>query len=397
MLISDNSDSKVLKFLDRGILFSIFLFAFASLISKAGTSIGMGLACLLWLIRIVITKNYKFTKSRLNKPILFFVSGILISGIDVLGFIFLDSIAKIILSILFYFTLINTIDRLKDIKTIIYLTTISMLISIGYGIFQLVYLNQNKVGWGSSFEISFAMVLIYTITYLFFKDTRWYIKITLLLISIIQMINLLYSNSRSSWLAFLGGSFSLFWIKNKRWLVGFSLLIILLSLILPVRFINDFKSIFDLTDNRSNTSRLKQWKASLLMYKDNVINGVGMGYFKKEFKDNYSFLKPDNRKHAHNNFFHFLATTGTIGFLSFTWLIWSILSYLYGSYYKIKNKSWQLFILASLVALIGFNIQGLTDFSFGDTEIVRFFWYLIAVNVVIIHNFMKRGGKINED
>ena len=98
MFINDPENSKVINLLDKGIMFGIFLFALASLTSKGGTSIGIGIACLLWLIRIIVTNNYEFTTTRLDKPILLFVGGLLFSGIDVLSIQFFDDVEKLILS-----------------------------------------------------------------------------------------------------------------------------------------------------------------------------------------------------------------------------------------------------------------------------------------------------------
>ncbi|MGM0502957.1 MAG: O-antigen ligase family protein [Bacillota bacterium] len=399
MLISNTADSRVITWLDKGIMFGIFLFALASLTSKGASSVGVGLACLLWLIRLIITKEYEFTTTELDKPILIFIGGLLISGIDVLSMQFLDSIEKIILAILFYYAVTNTISDLRNVKKTAYITIFSMLVALGYGSYQILYTNLKRIK-GFSFPLAYggmlAMLLMYIIAYLIFGKNKWHMKLLLLTVGVIQSINLLYTESRGAWLAFLGGGFSLFWVRDKKWLIGFGIVLILVTILLPQPFIERFKSSFALENNRSNTARLKQWHASLLMYKDNFINGVGMGYFREQFEENYSHLDPINTLHAHNNFFHFLATTGTIGFLAFCWLLWSIFKYLYANYKQISGQ-WSLFIISSLAALVVFNIQGLTEFNFGDTETIRFFWFVVALNVVVINNLLKQGGQGNEN
>ncbi|MGM0501999.1 MAG: O-antigen ligase family protein [Bacillota bacterium] len=398
MFIENTADSKVITGLDKGIMFGIFLFALASLTSKGASSVGVGLTCLLWLIKIIITKDYEFTTTELDKPILIFIGGLLISGIDVLSIQFFDSIEKIILAILFYYAVTNTISDLKNVKRTAYITIFSMLVALGYGSYQILYTNLRRIK-GFSFSLAYggmlAMLMMYIIVYLIFGKNKWYIKFLLLTVGVIQFINLLYTKSRGAWLAFLGGGFSLFWVRDKKWLIGFGIILILVTMLIPQPFIERFKSSFDLENDRSNIARLKQWHASLLMYKDNFINGVGMGYFKEEFRNNYNYLKPDNRAHSHNNFFHFLATTGTIGFLAFCWLLWSLCKYLYENHKKISGQ-WGLFIISSLAALVVFNIQGLTEFNFGDTETIRFFWFVVALNVVVIDILGVKNRKVNE-
>jgi O-antigen ligase len=398
MFIENTADSKLIKWLDKGIICGIFLFALASLTSKGASSVGVGLACLLWLIRIVVTKNYEFVKTKLNQAILIFIGGLLISVLDIWQGDFFDGIDKILLAILFYYAVINTVNNLETIKKLTYTTIFSMLVSLGYGFYQNFVLDARRVN-GFSFSLSYggllAIFLLFAIVYLLWSDFGGQKKSLLSLMSIMMGLNLLFTLSRGAWLALLGGLASLVWLKDKRWLIGLGIAVVILALILPQPFIDRFESSFDLKNNRSNITRLKLWKGAWLIYQDHPINGVGVGYFRDEFEKNYAYLDPYNMKHAHNNFFHFLATTGTVGFLAFCWLIWSILKYLYDQQRDLTGD-WGLFVLASLGAIVVFNIQGLTEFNFGDTETIRFFWFIIALNVVVINSLIK-GGQVNEN
>lgn len=137
-------------------------------------------------------------------------------------------------------------------------------------------------------------------------------------------------------------------------------------------------SIFDLRNNRSNLGRLALWKGSLLMYRDHFINGVGFGKFSIEYENHYRQPHTATTCHAHNNILQFMAETGSIGLIAFVWLMYSIIKLLYKRYLTIESLNWKLYLLGSLLAVIMFNIQGLTEYNFGDAELNRLFWFFIS-------------------
>ncbi|GAB6099418.1 O-antigen ligase family protein [Halanaerocella petrolearia] len=412
----DTDNSKLMAFLDNGIIISIFLFALASLTSKGLSSIGLGLACLLWLIRIIVTKDYQFKKTDLDRTILLFVASLFISGLDNWGLQFLDSVDKFILAILFYYVIVNTITELETVKKLSYVALFSMLVASGLGLYQHFYLDVNRAH-GFMLSLAFggllAMFLLFMISYLLWGNLNWKLNVSSLLIIVIMALNLLFTKSRGAWLGFIGGIVSLIWIQDKKLIIGLVICLLVGTLFLPHDFINRFKSSFvvdinvsnwnDLDRNmRSNLTRVALWKSTIEMWQDNFINGVGIGRFKEanrkgDYASEYNGIGFQKYSHAHNNFLHFLATTGTIGFLAFSWLMFKILKLLYEWYRRIDNKQWKLFILASLGSFIVFNIQGLTEFSFGDTEPLRFFWFLIAINMIIINDFSSNQDDLSKD
>lgn len=408
MLAENKSDSKMMNLLDNGIIISIFIFALGSLPSKALSSIGIGLACLLWLVRIAITKDYEFQQAEINRAVLLFLASLLISGLDVMGVKFLDGVEKILLVILFYYVIINTVTELETVKKLSYTALVSMLITSGYGLYQYFYLGSSKVN-GSMLSLAFgcflSMFLMFLISYLLWRKLNWKFNLSLMVLTIIMGFNLIFTKSRGAWLAFIGGIFSLAWLKDKRLVIGMIIGLVIISIFLPQDIRNRFKSSFvtdievsdwnNLDRNmRSNLTRVALWNSTIEMWQEHFINGVGMGQFEEANKNGnyaseYDGIGFKKYSHAHNNFLHFLATTGTIGFIAFSWLMFKMLKVLYDWYYRIYDKSWKLFILASLGAVIIFNVQGLTEFNFGDTELVRFFWFLIALNMVVINKFSR--------
>jgi O-antigen ligase len=398
LLIENTSDSRLITFLDKGIIAVTFLFALGTLTSKAATSVGMGFAILFWLIRIIITKDYNFTSTKLDKVILFFLAGVLISSFDVGKMKFLDGSHKFILVILFYYALVNSIDDLTLVKRLSYTTLFSMLVAVGYGFYQRLYLGGqvNSFSFTLSFGCLLAMFLMFSLAYLFWGQVGNKTRFGLLLLSGSMLISLLWTEARGAWLGFIGASLSLAWLKDKRLIVGLLICLVLISFFLPNNYIAEFKSSFDIKENSSNLGRLALWKGSWEMFKDHFINGVGLGHFTDQYLAHYEQPNTTNAKHAHNNFLHLLATTGIIGFTAFCALLLMILKVLYMGYQRISDENWQLFILASLAAVIAFNIQGVTEYNFYDSETLRFFWFLLALDIVVINQLIFKKEEESE-
>ncbi|TDX59245.1 O-antigen ligase family protein [Orenia marismortui] len=422
MLIANTADSKVNRFLDQGIIVGTFIFALGSLTSKGISSIGIGLACLLWLIRIIITKNYQFKRTKLDLPILALIASIFISGIDAWSMEILDSSEKIILAILFYYAMVNTIDSLDKVKQLSYTILFSMIISAGYGSYCFYIKNKEFISRGLSvryirlkgfmsplaFGGLLAIFIIFLVVYLLWGKVNKLKKVIILLLGITMFIFLVLTKTRGAWLGFTGGLSVLAWLKDKRIIIVFLIILVMLSLFLPGQFTNIAKSIIDIKNNPSNLTRIALWQTSWRIFKDHPINGIGWGGFKRYYKSNFEkypvkYEVTETREkghienlkkfdHVHNNFLQFLVQAGIIALLSFIILMFFILELLYKGYYDLEENNLKLFVLASFCGVITFNIQGLTEFNFGDTETLRFFWFLIALNVIIIRLNLSRNS-----
>jgi putative inorganic carbon (HCO3(-)) transporter len=378
------------NFLGKAVVFSLYLFALGLLTSKALTSAGGVLVCLFGLLRFIIFKRnpFKNTDQGLNLPILFFIVSLLISLVEHPDSDAFSQFQKyFLLSLFFYFAVAN-LDNLKQIKRIIFITGFSMLIAIICGFYQHYFLDISRIN-GFSFPLSFgcllAIFIIFSLTYFFWGKYNTGSRIALLTGTALMGANLLFTQARGAWLGLMGGVFTLSWLKNKKALIILIIFCLLLFLFLPQTYIDRFKSSFDVKTDSSNLTRIALWKASLLMYRDHFINGVGLNRFSEEYETNYRQPYPVSTScHPHNNILQFMAEAGTLGLAAFIWLTGAIFIFLYKNYSKLTDPHWRLFPLASLCGLIAFHIQGLTEVNYGDAETLRFFWFLMVLNAAIV-------------
>ena len=233
--------------------------------------------------------------------------------------------------------------------------------------------------------------------------------------------------------------------KNKKIILLFAIVVFISSVILVGNqsFIKRASSISDLK-NVSNASRLIMWDAALTMFQKNPLLGVGLGQYKYAYQNKY--IKPqleekrdamrnlpgfdkldsseqeliltsqaniwdikglknvkqvDRRKirseyeklampnllaklnHAHSNIFQMLAENGIIGLLGYLLTFGAIIWTNIKNYFINKNPH-NLMIIGSTIALF---LQGLTEYNFGNSSVMKIYWLVLACLVVLVKEY----------
>lgn len=391
----------IVDFLSRAIIWSIYIFALGIFTSKFLIYLGMGFSLIFWLIKFALLRNeYQFNRYGFLLPILLFITSIFISGIGHWNSEILES--KFFYSFIFFFILINEIKSFKKLKKTIYFCGISSLIASFYGLYQHYYLGMRRIN-SFSFPLSWgnfaAVILLFVIIYLFWGNVSRYQKIFLIFFGLILTLNIIFTQARGAWVGLLVALIVLGGLKGKKFLLISIIALLLIFSLLPDtytdRFISSFNIEYNLKTNRSNSVRIALWQTSLKMLRDNPINGVGYDNYKDAYLDNYTIEGVRAFDHAHNNLLNFSAELGLLGLFSFIYLMYIILKKLI-IYYISENKvNFKLFHFGSIFLFIIYHVQGLTQYNFGDTETLHFFFFVIALNV-ILHNNLA-GDELNEN
>lgn len=147
--------------------------------------------------------------------------------------------------------------------------------------------------------------------------------------------------------------------------------------------------IYSITDTKANSERFLMWNSAFQMFKDHPIVGVGLG----QYKDNYQqkYISPNAKEpkleHAHNNFMQMLAENGLIGFSGFLILISCFIGYSFNRFWKEKNP-YALMMCTSTLALV---LQGLTEYNFGNSAVMKSFWLVQGCLFVLSHTREKQN------
>jgi len=192
------------------------------------------------------------------------------------------------------------------------------------------------IGWdphyyrltGAFLDPNFTGIILVLTIILLIKNLKKHSACYLLLA--ICYLSLALTYSRASWLAFLGGVGSWFWLKGGKKGIKFIIFIIVIititAIVLPrgkggegVR----------LERTASVKSRLRSWQQALTIAKDHPLLGVGFNTYRYTQKK-YGFLGEDwQTSHsgagADNSFLFVLATSGILGLVGLLGLLGKIL------------------------------------------------------------------------
>ncbi|MHB8904531.1 MAG: O-antigen ligase family protein [Melioribacteraceae bacterium] len=135
----------------------------------------------------------------------------------------------------------------------------------------------------------------------------------------------------------------------------------------------------------SNFSRLALWRAGLLIFRDHPLVGVG----DIDLAELYKLYKRDFDKeiqgHMHNNFIHLLVTLGMFGFIAIIFLMAKILIIHLKNYSVLKGEPFAAsYALGAAGSFIAFIVSGLTEWNFGDHEIITMIWFMLALSIAFV-------------
>lgn len=132
------------------------------------------------------------------------------------------------------------------------------------------------------------------------------------------------------------------------------------------------------TKMQSNSERLLLWQSASNMFADNPVTGVGYGEFHDNYKEKYILPEAKQRYlgHAHSNFFQVLAEgglLGTAGLLAW-WLGTAI--YCIRGWLGSRNIGY----LTFLGIFAGLMLQGMTEYTMGDSIVMKLFWFGLGLS-----------------
>jgi O-antigen ligase len=148
-----------------------------------------------------------------------------------------------------------------------------------------------------------------------------------------------------------------------------------------------FASTFD-KYNQSNLTRLALWSAGFKIFSDNPVLGVGnidLAGLYRQYKNDYD---KEIQGHMHNNFIHILVTLGIIGLLTFLFLLYRILARLHNIYRQTGSVPFiSSYTIGTMGGMIAFIVAGLTEWNFGDHEIITMIWFSTGLCIGLFNSY----------
>ncbi|MCS7231960.1 MAG: O-antigen ligase family protein [Elusimicrobiota bacterium] len=209
-------------------------------------------------------------------------------------------------------------------------------------------------------------------------------RLIYLLISVICIITIIFTRSRSAWVGMFATAilFSIIVFKKRFWIFSLSFIIIITIFATAVPQIKDrIKSFLNLTQDGSAWGRIEAIKASLPVIKKTLLVGYGLGMFSSQK------IPADYKMYAGLDCFYvrYIVSNGIIGLIIFLgtvfWLFRKVLIKIKSSYI---NINWLL--IGSVCGLFVLLIGALFDCMLAiSTYMSTLFWFYFGLILKEVH------------
>lgn len=365
-----------------------------------------------YVFNIVFKKVKPLTKPSIIMPIILYIIFITINTItsnDPIGS-FRD-LSIHLTSIGFIFVLINSIRSKKDFNILVVLLIISATLTAVYGLYQLatgnVVMEDKWVDEATNPDLQtriysvfgnpniFAEYLIMLIPISlssFWFSKRIHKKALFLITSLVLVLALVLTMSRGGWIGFAFGIFVFILLVEKRLLLLAIPAAIGGLFILPDAILNRLMSILNFADS-SNDYRIRMWKFTLEVIRDNWLVGVGFGHL--PFREAFGrYTRTMVTYHAHNTYLETMAEMGILGFIVFISFLFVLFKYTIKKLIKGNDEYTKIITAGILSGLAAVLVQGLVENILYMPKIIISFWILVGLLITLI-NLKDQAQKVS--
>jgi O-antigen ligase len=207
----------------------------------------------------------------------------------------------------------------------------------------------------------------------------------LTLASLLLIASLVMTHTRGAWIGLAAGGALILGFRQKRLLLALPVVAVVIFLASPGAVQQRIRSIIDPQDATAQ-DRLSMWSSGARILRDHPWTGVGIGGVKRVYA---AYKHPnalrDQRVHLHNNFMQVAAERGLIGLGCWLWIWVAFYGQAWLIYRRLEPCASHARALAigSLASVTGFHVAGLTEYTFGDSEVIMLVYFLMALPYVV--------------
>lgn len=148
------------------------------------------------------------------------------------------------------------------------------------------------------------------------------------------------------------------------------------------------KSIWDV-NNTSNATRVALWRAGWDMFLEHPFFGVGDIDLANLYRQYKRPFDKEIQGHLHNNYIHILVILGGFGFIATMFLLLKVFLLNLKIFYNVRTIPFSSsYALGTLGGFVSFLFAGLTEWNFGDHEIITMVWLTVGLNIAL-HRLQK--------
>ncbi len=384
------------KPIDRLTESGLLIVAFFIPLWEAMIYVGILLVLIGWIYKLVKKKSKGSFRTPLDLPIIIFaIIGFISTFNSLIPKQSLMAIPIFVVGIfLSYYLVLGNITDKKFLKKFILAMILGGTITACLGIFQHLIWGVER-SYATLIHINtlagYLTLMIPIVLSLLFYAPKRSEKILLTFSLITMIICLIFTRSRSGWLALVGAmSFLVIIKKEKRLAIGLTLVIIVVVSLLIPSIKARLRITFDLTANKD---RICLAKSALQMIKDHPLTGIGVNTFYYIYPQ-YQLPeeKVSGRPHAHNVFLQIGAEMGLFAIIIFLWLLVRVFKIGWKTLRRTKDEYLRTLVIGLLASLIAFLISQEFDFMWSRPNLFIFFWILLAMFLATRNIVLKNKG-----
>lgn len=315
---------------------------------------------------------------------------------------------------IFAIALYHAVENKKHLELVVDLMILIAAVVSCYGIVQYVFkLGYQSSAWtddktfeGLSFRVTSTfqnpnmlgqyLILMIPIGGARFLDCREkFKKLFYFACCAVMCLCMILTFSRGAWLGLLFAAAVFFVMIKPQLILLFPFALAALYFVLPDSIISRFTSIGNLGET-STSYRVSIWKGTLEMLGDGAWKfGVGIG--ESAFKKAYSTYAYDLvvTQHSHNLFLQMVCDGGVIMLLIFLAILIVYVRTMCVSIYHESDRKYKWLDIAFLSGVLGFLVQGMTDYSFYNYRLMLIFFACLAVGCLCAkRTLLKEDGGI---
>jgi len=200
---------------------------------------------------------------------------------------------------------------------------------------------------------------------------------------LVMVLGLAATYVRGAWLGLGAGMLALIAVARRgRWLVLAALAaLVVLALSGPEQLRQRVRSMTD-PQEATIKERLYMWRSGAAMLQERPLLGMGPGGVRREYP---RFALPEAVKkrtgHVHNTPLQILIERGLVGFAAWLW-IWVAFYLRVGALLRglgPDRPGARALAAGSLAAVTGFLVAGISEYNFGDAEVILVAWTVMAL------------------
>jgi O-antigen ligase len=196
-------------------------------------------------------------------------------------------------------------------------------------------------------------------------------------------ISLYATVTRGAYLAAAAGIVFIAIVRHRVLLIPFLALIVLLILFAPPYVAGRLHSIVD-PQHPENISRIQMWTSGIRIWQEHPVVGVGDIDLGEQMRTHADPGYSGEWGHQHNVLLNFLVTLGAVGLVVIVALFVRIITAEWAVYRSVKDAWFPgSVVLGAMAVFVGFQVNGLVEWSFGDQEVVIILWVTVGFAMAV--------------